>query len=421
LSRPPDESLIYDWNAPERSTQARARPVSLLDDTLRDGLQSTAVRQPSLDERSALLRAMAKVGVHTVNLGLPAASPSAASAIARLTRDATELGLGVVVAGRTLVSDMQAIVELAERTGVRVEGHAFVGSSALRAKVEGWGSELVEERTAAALGVLARAGLPAAFVSEDTTRSHPDTLRALFTVALDAGATRLCLCDTVGHATPGGVHRLVAFTRAFLAERAAATNVTDPTYVTPIALDWHGHADRGLSLANALAALDAGVDRVHGTALGLGERAGNTALELLILNLYLAGRWPSDLVPLADYCRLAAQLLGVAIPPSHPLVGEGAFRTATGVHAAAIRKALKQADWLSDRVYGAVPAGAVGRAQELCIGPLSGRANVEHWLSSRGLPLDEALIERVLAYARSADHVLSDREIERFVSDRDEP
>ncbi len=418
MSRLPDDSLIYDWNALERSTEVPARPVSLLDDTLRDGLQSTAVRQPSVAERSALLGAMAKVGVHTVNLGLPAVSPSAAAASERLTRDATALGLGVALAGRTLVADMQAIVELAERTGVRVEGHAFVGSSALRAKVEGWDLELVKERTASALGVLARAGLPAVFVSEDSTRSHPDTLRALFTVALDAGATRLCLCDTVGHATPEGARRLVTFTRAFLAERAAATNGAHPTN---IALDWHGHADRGLGLANALAALDAGVDRVHGTALGLGERAGNTSLELLILNLSLAGRWPSDLVPLADYCRLAAQLLGVAIPPSHPLVGEGAFRTATGVHAAAIRKALKQADWLSDRVYGAVPAASVGRAQELCIGPLSGRANVEHWLSSRELPLDGALIERVLAYARSADHVLSDREVERFVNDRDEP
>jgi 2-isopropylmalate synthase len=418
LSRLQDESaLIYDWNAPERSTQLSARPVvALLDDTLRDGLQSTAVRQPSLEQRSALLRAMAKVGVSTVNLGLPAVSPSAAAVIERLTRDAVSLGLGVALAGRTLVPDMQAIVEIAQRTGERVEGHAFVGSSALRARVEGWDLELVKKRTASALRVLVRAGLPAGFVSEDTTRSHPDTLRALFALALDSGATRLCLCDTVGHATPDGVRQLVTFTRGFLAERGA-----HGAHGTHVALDWHGHADRGLGLANALAAIDAGVDRVHGTALGLGERAGNTSLELLILNLSLAGRWREDLVPVADYCRLAAELLGVAIPPSHPLVGAGAFRTATGVHAAAIRKALRQTDWLSDRVYGAVPAAAVGRTQEVCIGPLSGRANVAHWLNLHQVPLDDALIERVLAYARSADHVLSDEEVLRLVSDRGDP
>jgi 2-isopropylmalate synthase len=410
-SRADDPTLIHDWNAPERSTPGLARPISLLDDTLRDGLQSTAVRQPSLDERRALLAAMAKIGVGTVNLGLPAVSPSAAATIAHLTRDATALGLGVALAGRTLVADMQAIVTLAERTGERVEGHAFVGASALRARVEGWDLELVKRRTAAALDVLVRAGLPAGFVTEDTTRSHPDTLRALFTVALDAGATRLCLCDTVGHATPDGVRRLVGFTRSFLAERRVSRSV---------ALDWHGHADRGLGLANALAAIDAGVDRAHGTALGVGERAGNTPLELLILNLSLAGRWSSDLVPVADYCRLAAEHLGVAIPPSHPLVGEGAFRTATGVHAAAIGKAVRQAEWLSDRVYGAVPAAAVGRTQEVCIGPLSGRANVVYWLTRQRLPQDDTLIDALLAYARSTDHVLSDAEVARFVKERRE-
>jgi 2-isopropylmalate synthase len=204
------------------------------------------------------------------------------------------------------------------------------------------------------------------------------------------------------------VRRLVGFTRAFLAERGDS-----------VALDWHGHADRGLALANALAALDAGVDRVHGTALGLGERAGNTPIELLILNLALDGARSEELVPLADYCRRAAELLGVEIPAHHPLVGAGAFRTATGVHAAAIRKAARQASWLSERVYGAVPSSAVGRAQEVCIGPLSGRANVEHWLALNGFDADEGLVRELLARARAADHVLSDTEVLAFVRARD--
>jgi 2-isopropylmalate synthase len=397
------DALIYDWNAPERGA-APERPFSLLDDTLRDGLQSTVVRQPSLDERSELLSAMARARVRSVNLGMPVVSSAAFDAIARLTKQAIRLDLRVVVAGRTLVGDMRAIVELAERTGSALEGHAFVGSSAIRAEVEGWSTALVRERTAGALGVLVKAGLEAAFVTEDTTRSHPETLRELFRAALDAGATRLCLCDTVGHATPDGVRRLMAFTRGVVAEHGSR-----------VALDWHGHADRGLALPNALAALEAGADRVHGTALGLGERAGNTALELLMLNLALLGRWPTDLMPAVEYCRVAARVLGVEVPATHPLLGDAAFRTATGVHAAAIQKAAQKADWLCDRVYGAVPSAIVGRAQQVCVGPLSGRANVEAWLTARGIPPSEERVERILALARAADHVLSDAELKRMI------
>jgi 2-isopropylmalate synthase len=399
---PEISTLVYDWNAPERSQPHRS--CALLDDTLRDGLQSTAVRQPTVDERSELLVAMRRAGIDGVNLGLPAVSADAARTIAKLASEATSLGLDVVCAGRTLAADMHAIVEVAERIGAAVEGHAFVGASALRARVEGWERAVLQKRTAEAIETLVRAGLPAVFVTEDTTRSEPETLRALFATALDAGATRLCLCDTVGYATPAGVRRLVGFTRAFLAERGQS-----------VALDWHGHADRGLALANALAALDAGVDRVHGTALGIGERAGNTPIELFILNLSLDGTRPEDLTPLAAYCRRAAALLGVEIPPNHPLVGAGAFRTATGVHAAAIRKAARQATWLSEQVYGAVPSSLVGRAQEVCIGPLSGRANVEHWLLLHGLPSDEALVATLLERARAADHVLSDEEVFELV------
>lgn len=397
----PVDALVYAWNTPEERAAPPLASAALLDDTLRDGLQSTAVRQPSLAARVELLGATARAGVGSVNLGLPGVSPDAARLVERLCREAAALGLGVVCAGRTLEADMRAVVEVAQRTGAAVEGHAFVGASALRARAEGWDLDWLTRQTSAAVGLLARSGLRAAFVTEDTTRSHPDTLRVLFAAALDAGATRLCLCDTVGHATPAGVRRLVAFTRAFLAERGQEG----------VPLDWHGHADRGLALANALAALDAGVDRVHGTALGLGERAGNTPLELFVLNLWLDGRWAHELAPLADYCRRAAELLGVAISANHPLVGAGAFRTATGVHAAAIRKAERQSSWLSERVYGAVPSSAVGRSQELCIGPLSGRANVEHWLSEHGVPANDRLVGALLAYARSADHVLDDAEV----------
>ena len=399
--------MIHDWNVPERSSGSVAPKQSLLDDTLRDGLQNAAVRQPSLEERAELLHRMVAIGVGCVNLGLPGSSPRAFATAERLASEIVreKLALGAACAGRTVEADMHAIVELCQRTGLAVEGHAFVGASAIRAHVEGWDLALLERRTEAALGVLVRAGVPAVFVTEDTTRSEPETLRRLFGVALAAGATRLCLCDTVGHATPVGTRRLVAFTRAFVAEHGGG-----------IAIDWHGHNDRGLALANALEALAAGADRAHATALGVGERVGNVPMELLVLNLALAGKSPLggaelDLVPLAEYCRRSAELLAWQIPPNHPLVGENAFRTATGVHAAAILKAQRKGTWAADHVYGAVPAGALGRRQEICVGAMSGSANVASWLEAHGIEPDEALVKRVLEHARAADHILTDAEI----------
>jgi 2-isopropylmalate synthase len=397
-------ALIHDWNAPEGAVPATQgfSAVAVLDDTLRDGLQNAAVRQPTADEKRELLHLMAAAGVQSVNLGLPASSKAAFESAELLCREIANerLKLAVVCAGRTLEADMHAIVELAERTGLPIEGHAFVGTSAIRAKAEGWDAALLAERTRSALRVLTGAGLAAAFVSEDTTRSSPDTLRELFGVALDAGATRLCLCDTVGHATPSGARRLVEFTFDLLDARG-----------TRIAVDWHGHNDRGLGLANALAALDAGVSRVHATVLGVGERVGNVQLELLVLNLALAGHVPFELEPLALYAKRAAELLGWTIAPNHPLLGENAFRTATGVHASAIFKAKKLGRAFSDHVYSAVPAGAVGRKQEIRIGRMSGRANVVSWLEEHGIEESDAVVRAVLERARSADHLLSDEEI----------
>jgi 2-isopropylmalate synthase len=400
-------ALLHDWNDAERTTEKR--PAELLDDTLRDGLQNAAVRQPSPAEKAELLHLMPPIGVQAVNLGLPGSSALAFDSALRLCREVVDhqLPLGVAVAGRTLESDMHAIVELRDRAGIGLEGHAFVGSSALRAEVEGWDLELLKRRTQAALSVLTRAGVPAVFVTEDTTRSHPDTLRALYSVALDAGATRFCLCDTVGQATPEGVRRLVDFARAFFSERNAR-----------VAIDWHGHNDRGLALANALAALDAGANRVHATALGVGERVGNVPMELVLLNLALDGRRPLNLVPVAEYCRRSAELLEWRIPPNHPLIGENAFRTATGVHASAITKAGKLSAWAADRVYGAVPAAALGREQEICIGAMSGSANVVFWLERHGIAVEEPLVRAILERARAADHILSDEEIWGMVRPR---
>ena len=141
-------------------------------------------------------------------------------------------------------------------------------------------------------------GVEVAYVTEDTTRAHPETLREIWKSALETGAKRLCLADTVGHATRDGVRNLVVFTRALI----------DETGIDDVGLDWHGHNDRGLALDNALWALEYGIDRIHGCALGIGERTGNTPMELLLLNLWLQGELElGDPSALDRYCEVAAR------------------------------------------------------------------------------------------------------------------
>jgi 2-isopropylmalate synthase len=397
--------LIHDWNqGPE--PKRRTRPVAVLDDTLRDGLQNASVRMPALAVRRALIERAVGVGVECVNLGLPSASERAFDETLELCRwiAETKLPIRVACAGRTLAADMRRIVEVAERSGLCVEAHCFVGSSPLRTLAEGWSAADLERWSAEAVSIAARAGLPAVFVTEDTTRSTPAVLTRLFQTALEHGAERLCLCDTVGHATPEGVRRLVGFTRE-LASRAGRA----------IALDWHGHNDRGLGLANALAAVGEGADRIHATAFGIGERVGNTPLELLILNLELEGHWNHDVRGLMPYAHAMAQALDWQIPKNYPLLGENAFRTATGVHAAAIEKARAQSPELSDLVYSAVPAARFGRAQEISVGYMSGSSNVLSWLARVGVSPTPELVTHILAAAKQSDHILSDAELSELV------
>lgn len=397
------DSLVYDWNASAAPAWA-ARRVELLDETLRDGLQSPSVRNPELEHKLEGLRRMAGLGVSAVNLGLPSVSRAArdeALQMLKLIRD-ERLGLLPVCAGRTLPSDVAPILELAEEAGVAIEVSVFVGASPIRWRAEGWDLAKVSTLTRDAVSLGARAGLPVTFVTEDTTRTPPDTLRRLFELAVEHGATRLCLCDTVGAASADGVKRLVSFAREVVAS-------TSPK----VRLDWHGHDDRGLGLSNALTAIEAGVERVHATALGVGERVGNTPLELLVANLALAAGREPDAVRLRAYAEHFAAAIGVVIPENHPLVGANAFRTATGVHAAAIVKALGKGEALADRVYSLVPVSrfAPANGHDIRIGYMSGSSNVVHWLQRHSIEPNDALVSRILERAKAANRVLRDDEV----------
>ncbi len=394
--------LIYDWNQVGAATRAPVN-IGVFDDTLRDGLQNPSVVEPSLDKKIELLHMMPKVGIDGATIAFPARSKRAFDEAVEMCREVqrARLALRVICTGRTVLGDIAPIVDVSQIVGMKLDVYAFIGSSAIRQFAEGWNLDWIARRSADAIDLAVRAGLPVTYITEDTTRSRPEHLRTLFRVAMDHGATRLCLTDTVGHATPKGVENLVQFTRTVIDEHGAK-----------VGIDWHGHNDRGFALDNACRAVEAGAERVHATALGIGERVGNTAIELLLMNLKLMGIIDRDLRALPAYCEMVARATSWPIPTNYPVVGRDAFRTATGVHAAAIVKALaKGYEWLADRVYSSVPAAALGRAQEIGIGPSSGASNVIHWLRQRGLEERPAVVEAVLSYAKSKDHVLSDEDI----------
>jgi 2-isopropylmalate synthase len=402
-----ERDLIYDWNQVGQDADRPAKPVELNDETLRDGLQSPSVISPPIEKKLEILHLMEALGIHAVNIGLPGAGPHVQKQVLRLAQEIARQGMKIRpnCAARTLKADIEPIVRIAQEVGIAIEAATFIGSSPIRQYAENWELDRLLAYTEEAVRFTVESGLPNMYVTEDTTRARPETLRKLYTAAIECGARRVVLTDTVGHATPSGVRALVTFMKGVVKDTGE-----------DVKIDWHGHRDRGLSVPNSLAAIEAGVDRVHACALGIGERCGNTPMDILLVNLKLAGRIANDLGRLADYCRVVSEAVGVPIPANYPVVGEDAFRTGTGVHAAAVIKALKREDmWLADRVYSGVPAAEFGLSQKIEVGPMSGISNVHYWLSSRGKPMDDALARAIFEKAKASNRVLDDEEIEAVV------
>lgn len=400
-----ERDLIYDWNTlPGCFDYSTATRVELNDETLRDGLQSPSVRDPDIAEKVRLLHLMAELGIASADIGLPGAGPRAVRDVEALARVIADERLSVQpnCAARTVRADVQPIVEVSQRVGIAIEAATFIGSSPIRQYAEDWTVERMLRATEDAVTFAVGEGLPVMYVTEDTTRARPEVLKQLYGTAISCGARRICLADTVGHATPDGVRGLVRFVREEIVKPSGED----------VKIDWHGHRDRGLGLANCLAAVEAGAHRVHGTALGIGERCGNAEMDLLLVNFALLGLHTGDLSKLAEYVETAAKACAVPIAYNWPVFGEDAFRTGTGVHAAAIIKAEAKGDaWLADRIYSGVPAGLVGLRQRIEISPMSGLSNVRYWLQSHGYDGgDDGLAQHVFDAAKRADHTFTDAE-----------
>ena len=407
MSATPDENeLIYDWNSVEKVARlSPKRRVQFLDETLRDGIQSPSVVDPSIDDKIRLVDLANDLGIDTMDIGLPGAGKRAiedVTVIAEHIRDG-KLKVKASCAARTHINDIQAVVDISQKVGIEIEVLAFIGSSPIRQYAEDWDLQRMMKLSADAIDLARKYNLPCAYVTEDTTRSRPDVLTKLFTNAVEHGAHRLIVCDTVGHATPDGIKNLLKFTR----------NVLDGMGRTDVGIDWHGHNDRGFGVVNSIFAIEYGADRIHGTAMGIGERVGNAALDQILMNLKLLGELPEhDLTKLVLWCKTASQATRVPIHPQYPLAGSDAFRTATGVHAAAIIKAEKKGhEWLADRIYSGVPAGMFGKEQEIEVGHYSGESNVIYWLKKRGYDPTKERVAAVLGAAKRGNRVLTDDEI----------
>jgi isopropylmalate/homocitrate/citramalate synthase len=401
------QGLIYDWNSSQGPAIAMRGRAMLDDETLRDGLQSPSVVDPPIEKKLEILHLMEDLGIDAVNLGLPGAGPRARADVLRLAQEiaASKLRIRPNCAARTVESDIRPIADVSQAAGIEIEAATFLGSSPIRQFAEDWTLDFLLKTTEKAVKYVVALGLPSMFVTEDTTRARPEVVKKLYRTAIECGARAIVVCDTVGHVTPKGVRALLGFIREEVVKPSGEK----------VRVDWHGHSDRGLAVANSLAAFEAGADQVHAAALGIGERVGNTSMDQMLVNLKLMGApgvADRDLRKLKEYCETVSDAVGIPIASNHPVVGSDAFRTATGVHAAAVIKAYRKNDTvLANQVYSGVPSHWFGLDQKIEIGPMSGKSNVIFWLEKRGIQPTDELVERIFARAKQSSRVLTESEL----------
>ncbi|MFL2958162.1 MAG: LeuA family protein [Candidatus Thalassarchaeaceae archaeon] len=410
-----EKDLIYDWNIIEydikRNSSEHPHDLWFDDETLRDGLQSPSANNPTIDQKIELLDYMEKLGIQKVDLGLPGAGPfhieHIDSMLSHITENSYEIKPGCAV--RTVVSDISPLIDLQAKYDCQIQASAFLGTSPIRQYTEGWDMTKILSTAEKAVSFAVDNDIPVMFVTEDTTRSRPEEIKEVYTRALELGADRICVCDTCGHVTPNGVQKLLSFIQNEVIPDAGFKR-------RDIEINWHGHQDRGLGVANNIAAYESGADVIHGTALGIGERAGNAPLDQTLVNLSLMGVISNDLTALDEYMRKAHEYVKVPLPRNYPIFGNDAFETGTGVHASAVVKAMDKGDhWLADRIYSGVPASDYGLKQNIRIGHMSGRSNIIWWLKNNRYEVTDELVEYMFSVAKKQRKLMEDKDIHNSV------
>lgn len=410
---PTDGDIWFNWNSVEVDDAGSRSAYSgfFFDETLRDGLQAPGVRSLTLPEKYGVIDHMVRCGVRSADLGFPGSDAIAIHNCMEVARYIVANGYPLTqgYAGRTHPSDIHAICDIAQMVGAPVDAYIFIGISPIRQYVENWDIRLIQRNIRDSAAECLRENLNFVLVLEDAIRCTPEVLGQIYQVALDLGVQRVTLCDTVGTASPTGTASIIRWSHRYFDDHNHR-----------VTFDWHGHNDRGLGLINSLTAFALGCERVHGTILGVGERAGNASLDQLIINSHLDGHGSYDLNALRDYCDYAASVLDIKIPRNYPAMGEDVFKTSAGVHASAILKAHEKGNMVvKDAIYSSVPASLLGREQEVLIDASSGESNVRYWLTVHGYRSDdEYVVKEVLAAAKAGCTPLTDEQIMCIVAER---
>lgn len=425
----PDESSFPKAILTEPSPD-QARRTTLLSECLRDGLHGVA-HQPSAEERADYVGALQDLGILVDTVGIYSGRGNKVDATAKkllaLMRDQYPNVTPNVLT--------QATPEAIEWTAECKQIHpglmsvAFMGSGNARLMAEGWTPDFVLEKLGWLVSTLVRDHhITVVGATEHTTQTPPDFLRRIVETQVDAGASYFCIADTIGTARPIGAHRITQFVRETL-RRMGRDDVQ---------IDWHGHRDKGNDEANAMAAAAAGADRIHVVARGIGERAGNTSMESVLLNLTSIleeAQEPSpwNLRLLSSVLDRYSRVTHVPVPTHGPL-SQRAFKTSLGIHAAAMDKAHEAAeearqlgmtqeaillDQLYRTVYCAIDPEDVGRQHEIAVSPSSGAHNVRLAAELAGVNLASLSNEKiadVLDLAKNLERELTTEDLLKLLN-----
>ena len=399
--------ILFTWNERPRGIRPQ---IEIEDDTLRDGLQASFIRKPTIDEKAELIRLSAGIGARHVVLAFPASSPAEFADSQRLLSVIKDHDVPMTpwFLGRAVTEDMEPILRLRDSYGGNVGAAFFIGTSPIRRHVEKWDFGGILERIATTMDYLRRAGLPCSFSVEDASRTPPDEIEQMVELAVRYSAYSIAVCDTVGESTPHGVRLLIGFIKSIISKHSSDLKIL-----------WHGHNDRGLALANSIAAIEAGADIIGGAFLGIGERTGNTALEQVIMYLHQTRTGTFDLKGLIPYARKLAAATEFQIPVNAPVVGPQAFATCTGTHAAAVLKAAELGTDFEDYVFSSIPASELGAMQDIGVGPTSGMANARYVLERGNMPSSAELAAELLAYAKRQRRPLQQDDIVAWYGQRE--
>ncbi|MDE7432358.1 MAG: LeuA family protein [Lachnospiraceae bacterium] len=390
---------IYEWN----DDCFFDRRIKVHDETLREGIQNLGT-DITLKEKKAYIDSISRLPVASICLGYPASSKKIYDEIDLLIPyiQAKKSNISISCAARTTIGDIEPIARLSQKYGCNIKVNAFIGTSQIRQYIEQWDIRHICSLVREAVNYANLNGIETCIITEDSTRTSPEILKTVYLTAIESGCKNICFCDTVGYADCTGIKKLFKFVHKEIIKNN-----------DQILIEWHGHNDRGMALENALIAALIGANMIHTTSFGIGERCGNTPLELFLLNLAVMGdiRMSDSLKMITDHCRKISELFNWQIPNNYPVWGENSFSTVSGIHAAAIYKALDMEGNLGEKVYSFIEPSILGRHQEIKINYMSGKSNILYWMKKNMIKPDDKLVEDILKKAKTSTTPLSDETI----------